>query len=107
MELANLNSAPDGKQSFLKMGDKTRSMAVVAAAAAVTKAVSSLTNMTDDEANQVVNREAIESAVDDRGIEAVTDPDVLRSAINQEELDLDDDELQAAVQNHLSKQRDR
>ncbi|WP_227380780.1 hypothetical protein [Haladaptatus halobius] len=81
-------------------------MAVVAAAAAVTKAVSSLTDMTD-EANQVVNQEAIESAVDDRGIEAVTDPGVLRSAINQEELDLDDDELQTAVQNHLSEQRDR
>lgn len=82
-------------------------MAVVAAAAAVRKAVSSLTDMTDDEANQVVNRKAIESAVDDRGIEAVTDPDLLRSAINQEELDLNNDELQEAVQNHLSEQRGR
>lgn len=82
-------------------------MAVVGAAAAVSKAISSVTGMSSDDADNVIDREVIESAVDSRGIGAVTDPEVLESAINYEELDssVDDDDLQRAVKDQISEQR--
>jgi hypothetical protein len=86
-------------------GDDGVHMAVVGAAAAMSKAISSVTGMSSDDADTVIDREVIESAVDSRGIEAVTDPEVLESAINYEELDssVDNDDLQRAVEDEMSK----
>lgn len=83
-------------------------MAVVGAAAAISKAISSVTGMSSDDADNIIDREVIELAVDSRGIGAVTDPAVLESAINYEELDssVDNDDLQRAVEDQVSKDRE-
>lgn len=97
-----------GLDNFFPARHDVLSMAVVGAAAAISKAISSVTGMSSNDADSVIDREVIESAVDSRGIEAVTEPDVLESAINYEELDssVNNDDLQRAVEDQLSKQRE-
>jgi hypothetical protein len=94
----------DWDNSFSSPEMKSR-MAVVGAVAAVSKAIESMTGMNNDDTDRIIDREVIESAVDSRGIGAVTDPAVLESAINYDELDssVDNEDLQRSVEDQLSK----
>jgi copper chaperone CopZ len=74
-------------------------MAVVGAYKAVERALSNLSGVSTEQADDAINRTAIESAVDEQGLTAVADGGVLRAAIDQEKLDraVDIDELRDEV----------
>lgn len=76
---------------------------VVVAAAAVAKAVSSMTGMSREDVDAAIDQQAIEAAVDERGMAAVTDPELLESAINHQQLDapIDTDDLQQALEEQI------
>ncbi|HET7324967.1 MAG TPA: hypothetical protein VFJ06_11590 [Halococcus sp.] len=82
-------------------------MAVAAAVAVVTKALSSVTDMSTEDVKEAIDQSVLESAVDERGLEAIVDSDVLRTAINEEKLGagIDNDDLRRLVENQLSEDR--
>lgn len=81
-------------------------MAVAAAVAIVTRAVSSVTDMTTEDVEEAIDQSVLEAAVDERGIGAITDREVLQSAINEEKIasGIDNDDLQRLVENQLSEE---
>lgn len=74
-------------------------MAVAAAYKAVERALHALPGIDTDQASDAVNRDVIESAVDEHGIGAVSNGEVLEAAIDREALDaaVDIDELRDSV----------
>lgn len=74
-------------------------MAVVAAYKAVERALNSLPCIDTDQANNAINRTVIQSAVDEHGVGAVTNTEVLQAAIDRDALDeaVDIDELRDSV----------
>lgn len=78
-------------------------MAIAGAVAMVARAISSVTDVSTEDANEAIDQSVIESAVDDRGIGAIADIAVLRSAIDEEKIGsgIDDDDLQRYVEKQL------
>lgn len=81
-------------------------MAVAAAVAIVTRAVSSVTDMSTEDVEEAIDQSELETAVNEHGIGAIADREVLRSAINEEKLGsgIDNDDLQRLVENQLSEE---
>ena len=62
-------------------------MAAIGAYKAVERALSSMPGVDTDQAKDAINRNIIESAVDDQGVRAVNDEEVLQAAIDRNALD--------------------
>ena len=74
-------------------------MAAVGAYKMLERALSNFSGVDTEQAGDAINRTAIETAVNERGITAIADRGVLRAAIDQEKLDraIDIDELRDGV----------
>jgi hypothetical protein len=74
-------------------------MAAVGAYKILERALSNLSGVDTEQAGDAINRTAIETAVNERGMTAIADRGVLRAAIDPNELDraVDIDELRDGV----------
>lgn len=70
----------------------------------VERALNSLPGIDTDQAGDAINRNVIESAVDNQGVGAVTDEEVLQAAIDRNALDaaVDLDDLRDSVADSIS-----